>query len=106
VARLAAAAGIDGRITGRSLREGRLLDAARAGATLAEIKTIGGLIDDQSGLRILARERDLRSGENDVAGTDDRRAPPPSRPDTSHVHGTTIRVVWGSIPETDEAKAA
>jgi integrase len=106
VGRVAAAAGIDGRITGRSLREGRLLDAARAGATLAEIKKLGGLVDDQSALRILARERDLRSGENEVADADDRLAPPPSRPDASHVHATAIRVVWGSLPDDGEAMAA
>lgn len=106
VGRLAAAAGIEGRITGRSLREGRLLDAARAGATLAEIKTIGGLVDDQSGLRILAREHALRTSENDVADADDRLTPPPSRLDTSHVNGTAIRVVWGSMPEDGEAMAA
>ena len=106
MARLAAAAGIDGRITVRSLREGRLLDAARAGATLAEIKSLGGLLDDQSGLRILARERELRTGETDVAGPDEPLAPVPARPHTARVHGTTIRVVWGAVPGADEAEAA
>lgn len=89
IAKLAAAAGIEGRITGRSLRDGRLIDAVRDGATLAEVKRLGRLTDDQSALRIFGLERELRQG-------DDMTPVPDVRPATGPSGQSPVRILWAA----------